>query len=184
MRGVIDRLVGMPAETSLAICSLIFGGVFERLPDLKVGDENDAYTYLYELTMCWFRWRLRIAAVRFRRRWAASSTAGAVDPICCGRPRSSPPHSTDLPLITSSSLHRFTSNHIVLTTPIVCSVDNSKNPRDYVGRFWLDSLVHDPKMLKNIVEVFGEDKIILGTDYPFPLGDVHPVRIYCQRRVD
>ena len=29
-------LVSMPAETSLAICSLIFGGVFERLPDLKV----------------------------------------------------------------------------------------------------------------------------------------------------
>lgn len=30
------RLVGMPAETSLAICSLIFGGVLERLPKLKV----------------------------------------------------------------------------------------------------------------------------------------------------
>ena len=29
-------LVGMPAETSLAICSLIFGGVFERLPKLRV----------------------------------------------------------------------------------------------------------------------------------------------------
>lgn len=30
-------LVGMPAETSLAICSLIFGGVLERLPTLRVG---------------------------------------------------------------------------------------------------------------------------------------------------
>jgi len=29
-------LVGMPAETSLAICSLIFGGVLERLPALRV----------------------------------------------------------------------------------------------------------------------------------------------------
>ncbi len=29
-------LVGMPAETSRAICSMIFGGVFERLPDLRV----------------------------------------------------------------------------------------------------------------------------------------------------
>ena len=29
-------LVGMPAETSLAICSMIFGGIFERLPKLKV----------------------------------------------------------------------------------------------------------------------------------------------------
>ena len=30
------RLVGMPAESSLAICSMIFGGVFERYPKLKV----------------------------------------------------------------------------------------------------------------------------------------------------
>merc|ERR1719399_1259139 len=29
-------LVGMPAESSLAICSLIFGGVLERLPKLRV----------------------------------------------------------------------------------------------------------------------------------------------------
>lgn len=29
-------LVGMPAETSLAICSMIFGGVFEKYPRLKV----------------------------------------------------------------------------------------------------------------------------------------------------
>lgn len=29
-------LVGMPAETSLAICSMIFGGIFERFPNLKV----------------------------------------------------------------------------------------------------------------------------------------------------
>src|SRR6185312_10839335 len=29
-------LVGMPAETALAICSLIFGGVLERLPSLRV----------------------------------------------------------------------------------------------------------------------------------------------------
>jgi aminocarboxymuconate-semialdehyde decarboxylase len=30
-------LVGMPAETSLAICSMIFGGVFDRFPNLRVG---------------------------------------------------------------------------------------------------------------------------------------------------
>ncbi len=29
-------LVGMPAETSLAVCSMIFGGVFERFPKLRV----------------------------------------------------------------------------------------------------------------------------------------------------
>ena len=29
-------LIGMPTETTIAICSMIFGGVFERLPNLKV----------------------------------------------------------------------------------------------------------------------------------------------------
>ena len=29
-------LVGMPAETCLAVCSMLFGGVLERLPDLRV----------------------------------------------------------------------------------------------------------------------------------------------------
>ncbi|MCZ6669947.1 MAG: amidohydrolase family protein, partial [Acidobacteria bacterium] len=32
----LEWLVGMPAETSLAICSLIFGGVLERLPGLRI----------------------------------------------------------------------------------------------------------------------------------------------------
>lgn len=30
------RLVGMPAETCMAVCSMIFGGVLERLPRLRV----------------------------------------------------------------------------------------------------------------------------------------------------
>jgi aminocarboxymuconate-semialdehyde decarboxylase len=36
MRYWLPWLVGMPAETSLAICSFIFGGIFERLPKLRV----------------------------------------------------------------------------------------------------------------------------------------------------
>lgn len=38
-------LVGMPAETSFAICSLIFGGVFERLPKLKVAFAHGGGSY-------------------------------------------------------------------------------------------------------------------------------------------
>ena len=29
-------LVGMPAETTLAACSLMFGGVLDKLPNLKI----------------------------------------------------------------------------------------------------------------------------------------------------
>lgn len=110
-------LVGMPAETSLAICSLIFGGVFERLPDLKVAFAHCGGSFPATLGRIEHGWRCR---------------------------------------------------------PDLLCVDNDKNPREYLGRFWLDSLVHDPVMLKHVVETFGEDKIMLGTDYPFPLGDVHP----------
>ena len=40
-----------------------------------------------------------------------------------------------------------------------------------MGKFWLDSLVHDADMLAYLVKLVGAEKIALGTDYPFPLGE-------------
>ena len=113
-------LVGMPAETSLAICSMIFGGVFERLPNLKV----------------------------------AFAHGGGSFPATIGRIE-----------------HGFN------VRPDLCAIDNNVNPRDYLGNFYLDSLVHEPKMLDFIVDIMGEDKICLGTDYPFPLGELEPGKL-------
>ena len=48
------------------------------------------------------------------------------------------------------------------------------NPKDYLGKFWLDSLVHDPKMLAYIIDLVGVDRVALGSDYPFPLGETPP----------
>jgi aminocarboxymuconate-semialdehyde decarboxylase len=110
-------LVGMPAESSLAICSMIFGGVFERLPNLRV----------------------------------AFAHGGGSFPATIGRIE-----------------HGFN------VRPDLCAIDNEINPRDYLGKFYLDSLVHDPKMLDYIVGLVGADKIALGTDYPFPLGELEP----------
>lgn len=42
-------LVGMPAETSRAICSMIFGGVFERLPGLRVNFAHGGGSFLATL---------------------------------------------------------------------------------------------------------------------------------------
>jgi aminocarboxymuconate-semialdehyde decarboxylase len=58
--------------------------------------------------------------------------------------------------------------------PDLVAVDNEVNPKDYLGRFYLDSLVHDPEALEYLVKLVGEDKIVLGTDYPFPLGELAP----------
>lgn len=110
-------LVGMPAETALAICSMIFGGIFERLPKLKV---------------CF-------------------AHGGGAFPFTLGRIE-----------------HGFNCR------PDLVAVDNNVNPREYIGKFWVDSLVHDSKALDFLVETMGEDKVILGSDYPFPLGEDHP----------
>lgn len=113
-------LVGMPAESSLAICSMIFGGVFERLPGLRV----------------------------------AFAHGGGSFPATIGRIE-----------------HGFN------VRPDLCAVDNNVNPREYLGKFWIDSLVHDPAALDYIVNLIGADKIALGTDYPFPLGELEPGKL-------
>lgn len=110
-------LVGMPAETSLAICSMIFGGVFERLPNLRV----------------------------------AFAHGGGSFPATIGR-----------------------IEHGFKVRPDLCAIDNNVNPKEYLGKFYIDSLVHDPRMLDYVVDLMGEDKVCLGTDYPFPLGELEP----------
>lgn len=39
-------------------------------------------------------------------------------------------------------------------------MDTKIAPRDYMGRFWSDSLVHDPDCLNHIVNVFGTLRVV------------------------
>jgi aminocarboxymuconate-semialdehyde decarboxylase len=116
-------LVGMPAETCLAICSMIFGGVFERFPTLRV----------------------------------AFAHGGGAFPFTAGR-----------------VAHGFQ------VRPDLCATNSSANPRHYLARegvparFYVDSLVHDPDALRLLIKLFGAERIALGSDYPFPLGEAHP----------
>jgi len=116
-------LVGMPAETSLAICSMLFGGVFERFPRLRV----------------------------------AFAHGGGAFPFTLGRVE-----------------HGF---HV---RPELCATSSSTNPRQYLAHdgqpahFFVDSLVHDPDALRLLLKLFGADRIALGSDYPFPLGEAMP----------
>ncbi len=61
--------------------------------------------------------------------------------------------------------------------PDLCAVDNDVHPERYLGRFYVDSLVHDPHMLLQLKRLVGADKIALGTDYPFVLGEHRPGRL-------
>jgi len=61
--------------------------------------------------------------------------------------------------------------------PDLCAIDNSIPPRDYLGSFWIDALVHDPKALNYVVDAMGADKVCCGSDYPFPLGEHVPGKL-------
>jgi len=113
----LSWLVGMPAETSLAICSMIFSGIFAKLPKLRV----------------------------------AFAHGGGSFPATIGR-----------------------IEHGFKVRPDLVAADNQINPRKYLGKFYLDSLVHDEKMLDYIIELIGANRVALGTDYPFPLGELEP----------
>ncbi len=108
-------LVGMPAETTRAICSMIFSGIFEKLPDLRVMFSHAGGSFL--------------------------ATLGRIE-------------------------HGFNCR------PDLVAIDNPVNPRNYLGKFWVDSITHDPLMLEYVIKMIGADKIVLGSDYPFPLGDL------------
>ena len=108
-------LVGMPAETSRAICSMIFGGIFDKFPKLRVNFCHASGSFL--------------------------ATLGRVE-------------------------HGFNCR------PDLVAIDNPNNPRDYCGRFWVDCITHDQEILNYILKMQGSKRVTLGSDYPFPLGDL------------
>ncbi|MCE2563263.1 amidohydrolase family protein [Komagataeibacter sp. FNDCF1] len=53
----------------------------------------------------------------------------------------------------------------------IVRVDCPRPPSDYVDRFFVDSAVFDHDALELLVRVMGDTHIMLGSDYPFPLGE-------------
>ena len=113
-------LVGMPAETSRAICSIILGGVLEKYPDLKIAFAHGGGTFPF--------------------------TIGRID-------------------------------HGYKVRPDLCAIDNAKLPSSYLKHFYVDSLVHDEKAMSFLLEKMGPEQIALGSDYPFPLGELYPGKL-------
>jgi len=108
-------LVGMPAETARAVCSMIFGGVFEKLPRLRVCFAHAGGSFL--------------------------PTIGRIQ-------------------------HGFDCR------PDLVAIDNNIPPREYLGKFWVDGITHDAALLQYILDMIGDQRVCLGSDYPFPLGDL------------
>ena len=110
-------LVGMPAETSLAIVSCMLGGIFDNYPNLK---------------MCFYH-------------------GGGALPYTLGR-----------------------INHAYEVRPDLCATHSNASPKELIGRFWVDSIVHDENTLRFLLDTIGPNNVVLGSDYPFPLGELRP----------
>ena len=51
------------------------------------------------------------------------------------------------------------------------------DPAEALGLIYTDTIVHDPRVLRFVVEMMGADRIMLGSDMPFPIGDHAPQTI-------
>jgi aminocarboxymuconate-semialdehyde decarboxylase len=51
----------------------------------------------------------------------------------------------------------------------------SRPPTEYLKQFYFDTITHDPVVLKNLVDHVGADHVLLGSDYPFDMGNENPV---------
>jgi aminocarboxymuconate-semialdehyde decarboxylase len=59
--------------------------------------------------------------------------------------------------------------------PEVTAIHIDAPPSSFLRRFYYDTVVHSPAVLRFLVERVGGDRVVLGSDYPFPMGDPEPV---------
>lgn len=60
----------------------------------------------------------------------------------------------------------------------------TEKPSVAVRRFYVDCLVHDPGAVDRAVDVFGADRLVLGSDWPFPMGTPDPWSLVAHRDPD
>jgi aminocarboxymuconate-semialdehyde decarboxylase len=106
-----------PTETALAAAELMFGGVLDRFPRLKILLSHGGGS-------------LPFLIGRFQRGHASRAECGTQDP---------------------------------------------GGPRAYLRRFHYDTIVHDDQLLRYLIRSVGEDRVVIGTDLPFAMGDAEPL---------
>lgn len=62
-----------------------------------------------------------------------------------------------------------------MAKPEVAAVNTSRLPSDYMTALYVDTVVHNPTALRFLVDTMGSDHVLLGTDYPFEMGDENPI---------
>ena len=112
-----NNVIGNPLETTVAVSHLIFDGVMDRYPKLKIV--------------------LPHAGGYLAHYWARMDHAHRARPDC----------------------------HTVIR----------KAPSSYLKKFYFDTITFDRDMLRNLIDKWGDDHVVMGTDYPYDMGEVDPV---------
>ena len=116
-RFYFSNVIGNPLDTTMALHHLIFDGVLERYPNLKIiASHGGGYLPAY--------------SGRIDHAWGARSDAHGSLP---------------------------------------------KPPSFYLKKIYLDTIVFTPHQLESLVTLFGVEKILLGTDYPYDMGEYDPI---------
>lgn len=115
-RFYLANTVGQPTENAVALSHIIFSGVLDRHPNLRI----------------------------------VAAHGGGYLPTAIGR-----------------------SDHAWRVRPDAqgCSLP----PSQYLTKIWFDTVVHDPRALRQLIEVAGSSQVVMGSDYPFDMGSEDPV---------
>jgi aminocarboxymuconate-semialdehyde decarboxylase len=116
-RFYFNNVIGNPFETTLALHYLIFDGVLERHPNLKIlAVHGGGYLAAY--------------SGRIDHAWGARAD---------------------------------------------CKADLPKPPTHYLKKIYFDTVVFTPVQLRALIETFGADHVVLGTDYPYDMAEYEPI---------
>jgi aminocarboxymuconate-semialdehyde decarboxylase len=56
-----------------------------------------------------------------------------------------------------------------------CRTVIKSKPSNYLKKIYFDTITFDPTMLRHLIDVYGADHVLLGTDYPYEMGEVDPL---------
>ena len=118
----LNNLIGNPLDTTIAAANLIFSGVLEKYPRLKI----------------------------------ILAHAGGQFPYIIGR-----------------------MEHGYQVRP-ECQEKVHKPPLAFFKNFYFDIITHNPDALRYLISFAGSDHVLLGSDYPYDMGDLNPVQTVSQ----
>ncbi len=114
-RFYLTNVIGQPLETAIALSHLIFSGLLDRHPTLKI----------------------------------VAAHGGGYLPAYFSR-----------------------AEHAYKVRPEAARMAHA--PREYLRRMWYDTVVYEPAMLRHLIDIVGASQLVVGTDYPYDMGEDHP----------